>query len=296
MKAVGVDLGGHKIAVGLVEDGLIAARTEERTEPTRKPELVIAQTVRMAKTLGAGIPMGVCIPGGLDKARERALMISNFAGWNGLPIRRMFEDALDAPVAVENDANAYALGERLAGVARGMDDYIVITLGTGIGGGIVSGGRLLTGGHGMAGEFGHIVLGSDEPCGPGCGGLGHFEAICGADAIERRARKMGLSGSELDLKYLWSHREEKNIGEIWEAALETLSRGIASLVHVLDPEAVIIGGGMRNGEGFMENLSARIPKYLGLPFRESFRLLSSPLGTDAPIFGGAAVISAAIQE
>ncbi|GHS98784.1 ROK family protein [Synergistales bacterium] len=296
MKAIGVDLGGHKIAVGLVEDGRITARTEERTEPTREPEPVVAQIVRMAKAFGAGAPMGVCIPGGLDATRERALMISNFAGWNGLPIRRMFESVLGAPVVVENDANAYALGERLAGVARGMSDYIVITLGTGIGGGIVSGGRLLTGAHGMAGEVGHIVLGSDEPCGPGCGGLGHFEAMCGADALEKRALKIGCSDADISLKDLWARREEEKISPLWDFALETISRGIASLVHVFDPEAVIIGGGMRNGEGFMENLGERVPKYLGLPFREGFRLLSSSLGTDAPIFGGAAVVSAAIEN
>jgi glucokinase len=216
-------------------------------------------------------------------------MVTNFAGWNGLPIRRMLEEAIGAPVAIENDANAYALGERFAnaGAAKGVNDYVMLTLGTGIGGGIVVGGRILTGAHGMAGEFGHLVLGSDEPCGPGCGGLGHFEALCGADALERKAVKMGL-GDLLPLENLWTRREESAAASLWDFALEVFARGIASLVHAFDPERVIVGGGLRKGEGFMELLLPRIPKYLAEPFRPTLRVQSSALDTDAPIFGGAA--------
>jgi glucokinase len=286
--AIGVDLGGHTVVAGRVEEGKIRAKLEERTESTRKPQPVIAQIARMTRELGAdeNTPVGVCLPGGLDAARERALMISNFPGWNGLSIRQMFEDAVGAYVAIENDANAYALGEGLAGAAKGLSDYVMLTLGTGIGGGIVVGGRLLTGAHGMAGELGHIVLGHDEPCGPGCGGQGHFEALCAADALERRAKKMGLE--ETSLKELWPRRKEPAVAPLWDYALETLARGVASLVHVLDPEIVIVGGGLRKGEGFMELLNERIPKYLGEAFRESFRLCSSELDSDAPIFGVAA--------
>jgi glucokinase len=293
MKAIGVDLGGHKVVAGLVSGGAIEARLEERTEPTRKPGPVIAQVARMAKALGAGeeIPVGVCIPGGLDAARERAVMITNFAGWNGLPLRRMLEDAIGGRVAIENDANAYALGEGFveAGAAWGVDDYVMVTLGTGIGGGVVAGGRLLTGAHGMAGELGHMVLGHDEPCGPGCRGLGHFEALCGADALERKAAEMGLGDSSL--KDLWLRRGrgrgEPAVAAFWDAALENLARGLASLVHIFDPELIVVGGGLRKGENFMELLTERVPKYLGEPFRPTLKIRPSLLDTDAPIFGAA---------
>jgi glucokinase len=250
---------------------------------------VIAQVARMARALGGGeeIPVGVCIPGGLDAAREKAVMVTNFPGWNGLPIRRMLADAIGGCVAIENDANAYALGEGFAdaGAAKGADDYVMVTLGTGIGGGVVMGGRLLTGAHGMAGELGHIVLGRDELCGPGCRGLGHFEALCGADALERKAAEMGLGKGSL--KDLWLRRKEPAAAAFWDAALENLARGLASLVHIFDPELVVVGGGLRKGENFMELLEERVPKYLGEPFRPTLKIRASLLDTDAPVFGGA---------
>jgi len=290
MKAVGVDLGGHKVVAGLVVNGAIEARVEENTDSTREPGPVIAQIARMTAALGTGAeaPVGVCIPGSIDAERERAMMVANFVGWNGLPIRRMFEEALGRRVVIENDANAYALGEGFAGAARGVDDYVVLTLGTGIGGGIVSGGRLLTGAHGMAGELGHIVLGHDELCGPGCLGFGHFEALCGADALEKKAADMGLASAPV-LKELWRRKDEPSVAPLWDFAMDNLARGIASLVHVFDPELVIIGGGLRKGEGFMELLEARVPRYLGEAFKRTMKIRSSELDTDAPIFGAAAL-------
>ena len=288
MKAIGVDLGGHKVVAGLVEGDVIKVRLEEATEGSREPEPVIAQIARMVRRLGASgeVPVGICIPGSIDALREHAMMITNFVGWNGLPIRRMFEDAIGGCAVIENDANAYALGEGFAGAAKGMSDYVVLTLGTGIGGGIVAGGRLLTGAHGMAGELGHIVLGHDEPCGPGCRGFGHFEALCGADALERKALAMGLSPHP-NLRDLWKRREDAEVAPLWDFALDAIARGIASLIHVFDPQLVIIGGGLRKGECFMDLLKARIPRYLGEPFKRTLNIQSSVLDTDAPIFGAA---------
>jgi glucokinase len=214
------------------------------------------------------------------------MMVTNFMGWNGLPLRRMFEDAIGGCVAIENDASAYALGEGIAGAAKGMTDYILLTLGTGIGGGIVAGGRLLTGAHGMAGELGHMVLGHDEPCGPSCQGLGHFEALCGADALERKAREMGLGKTPV-LKDLWMTRDDPIVASLWDTALNDIARGIATLVHIFDPQAVVVGGGLRKGAGFMELLESRIFRYLGEPFKQTMNLRSSTLDTDAPILGAA---------
>ncbi|MDR3231183.1 MAG: ROK family protein [Synergistaceae bacterium] len=297
MNAIGVDLGGHKVVAGLVDGDVIRDRLEESTEGSRKPGPVIAQIARMVRALGAGpeVPTGVCVPGGIDAARENALMITNFMGWNGLPVRRMLAEAIGGCTVIENDANAYALGEGLAGAAKGVDDYVVLTLGTGIGGGVVSGGRLLTGAHGMGGELGHIVLGQEEPCGPGCGGLGHFEALCGADALERRAGAMGL-GSRPDLRDLWTRREDPAVAPLWDFALSAIARGIASLIHVFDPELVVIGGGLSRGADFMELLEARVPRYLGGAFRKTLSIRLSLLDTDAPIFGAAGLARARMEN
>ena len=283
MKAVGVDLGGHKIAAALVEDGRVIQRLSEGTSG-RDPETVVSQVAGAVRRLGASCscPVGVGIPGMLDGKRETALLLPNFPGWSGIPLRRMLEARVGLPMALENDANCYAVGEGWGGAARGMSDYLLFTLGTGIGGGFVVNGKLLRGFHGIAGEPGHLVVGAGEPC--GCGATGHLEAISGADALERRASSMGL---QPDLKYLWSRRGDSAVAPLWDRCLDYLARGIASAVHLFDPQAVILGGGMSRGEGFMDALRPRVLGYLASPFRKGLDLRTSVLGGDAPLVGAA---------
>jgi glucokinase len=185
---------------------------------------------------------------------------------------------------MENDANCHALGEGWGGAAVGMDDFLLLALGTGIGGAIVTGGRILKGFHGMAGEPGHLVVGSGEPC--GCGSHGHLEGISGADALERQARAMGL---QPDLKYLWTRRTDPAVAPLWDRGLDHLAKGIASAVHLLDPQAVILGGGLSRGENFLAVLRPRVLDYLAAPFRKTLDLRLSLLGNDAATIGAAAL-------
>ena len=285
MRAVGVDLGGHKIAAALVEDGHILRRISEPTSG-REPDGILSQIAVMAKSLGAcaDCPVGVGIPGVLDAARETALLLPNFSGWNGLPLRKMLSSKIGLPVAMENDANCHALGEGWGGAAVGMDDFLLLALGTGIGGAIVIGGRILKGFHGMAGEPGHLVVGSGEPY--GCGSHGHLEGISGADALERQAAAMGL---QPDLKYLWTRRTDPAVAPLWDRGLDHLAKGIASAVHLLDPQAVILGGGLSRGEDFLAVLRPRVLDYLAAPFRKTLDLRLSLLGNDAATIGAAAL-------
>ena len=288
--SVGIDLGGHNIKAGLVEDGVILRRIEEKTA-SRHHEPVMEQIGRIARELGAnsGIPLGVGIPGGLDAAREKALMITNFINWNGLPLRSMIEGASGAPAKIENDANAYALGEGCKGAAEGLLDYVVLTLGTGIGGGIIIGGKVLSGSHGLAGELGHIVVGNDEKCGGGCEGKGHLETFCAADALERKAVERNLCANEEipDMKKLWERRNQKDIAAFWDSMLNDLAKGVATIMHVFDPQAIIFGGGLSRGEGFIDSLRPKILPYLGIPYRELLDLRLSVHGNDAAIIGAA---------
>lgn len=248
--------------------------------------MVIEQIASMAEKLGsdAKLPVGVGIPGVLDKEREVTLLLPNFTGWNGLPVRSTLSTILGRPVKIENDANCYALGEGWGGAARGMTDYVLLTLGTGIGGGIVIGGEILKGFHGMAAEPGHIVTGTTEPC--GCTSRGHMEAVSGADALEHQAKGMGL---EPDLKRLWIRRHEEAVSPLWTRWLDHLSRGIASIIQLLDPQAVILGGGLSQGEGLIDALRPNVISYLAPPYREYLDLRTSTLGSDAPIIGAAAL-------
>ena len=180
---IGIDLGGHTLIAALVSEPGPGAPPEiirlqsEETPPGRGVRDVLGAMAGEIALLSDGADIssvGVAAPGMLDKDRRLALRLSNFPHeWDGLDIPKelgamLAERQIRAGVIkMENDANCYALGEGLAGEAVGVLDFVAFTLGTGIGCGIVSGGRLLTGAHGMAGEGGHMVVSGDAPC--GCG-------------------------------------------------------------------------------------------------------------------------------
>ncbi|AFM20897.1 transcriptional regulator/sugar kinase [Acetomicrobium mobile DSM 13181] len=286
--AIGIDMGGHYIKAALIEGEKFLRRWEEPTFKTRTVEGVIDQLQGIVKQLqppGYVLPVGVGVPGFLDMDREHVVLLPNFPGWEGLPLKSMLEDGLKTDVAIENDANCFALGEGLAGLAKGLKNLVAITLGTGIGGGIVLDGKLLKGAHGYAGEPGHMAFGKDEPCGCGC--RGHLEAISGTDAMEKRAIRLGLPD---DMEVLWPRRKEAAVAEIIRPSLNAIAKAIASIVHLLDPEMIILGGGFSRAEGLLQELKPLVQSYLVPHFRDTFRLEISSLGNDAALLGAASLV------
>jgi len=283
MRALGIDLGGHFIKGALIEDGSVAARNTVPTPESRSPGDVIGAIVALVTKLdpdGTEKTVGVGFPGMLDGRRERVLQAPNFPLMVNYPFRSALAQACGRKVLLENDANCAAKGEWAAGAARGLTDFAMLTLGTGIGGGIVSGGRLLTGAYGKAAELGHLAVGGDAPC--GCGALGHAEAVFGADALGRAFSLAGIKGS---LPGLWLRRDEPTVATVWDRALDALARLIASLVHVLDPQAVILGGGLSRNPGLVETLEPRVLRYTATPFRDTLDIRFSSLGDDAALLG-----------
>ncbi len=288
--AVGVDLGGHSIVVGFVVDGALKKKIVEPTASRSMDEVVDQIASMLRRPEMPDCPVGVGIPGALDKERTAVAGIANFDCPPLYPFRDRLAERAERRVFIENDANCHALGEGWGGAARGLDDYVVVTLGTGIGGGIVLGGRLLAGAHGMAGEPGHVPVAGMPLCTEGCGGRGHVESWFSADSIERAARRAGL---DEDVKELWRRRNESAVAALWEEPLDILARGIAGIVSLLDPEAVIFGGGLSRGEGFIEALAPRVDAYLCRPFRANLDLRTALLGDGAPLIGAAALAARA---
>jgi len=285
MRALGIDLGGHFIKGALVEDGSVAARDTVPTPESRSPDDVIGAIAAVATKLdpdGTVRTVGVGFPGMLDGRRERVLQAPNFPLIVNYPFRSALAQACGREVLLENDANCAALGEGATGAAKGLADFVMLTLGTGIGGGIVSGGSLLLGAHGKAAELGHLAVGDDAPC--GCGAFGHAEALFGADALNRAFTLAGIKGS---LPELWLRRDETSIAVVWDRALDALARLIASVVHVLDPQAVILGGGLSRNPGLVETLRPRVLRYCAPPFRDTLDIRLSNLGDDAALIGSA---------
>ena len=279
MKRIGLDVGGHTITAGVVDFSrspakLLRAETVAAPSPRAAEPLVEAAAALVMRFAESGEECfaGMGLPG--------------FVALGAAVERRLAELGIRAKAAIENDANCAALGEGMAGEAAGMEDYVVLTLGTGVGAGIVSGGRLVRGAHGMAAECGHMALCGAELTGCGCGGAGHLEEAASADWLERRAKAAGLPA---DFKSLWQMRAAPEAEAIISPALEALSRGIASITVTLDPEAVILSGGMSRADGLTEELAARAQKYLPAPFRPYFRLETSKLGGEAAVIGAASL-------
>ncbi|MEA3508103.1 MAG: ROK family protein [Synergistota bacterium] len=289
---VGIDLGGHTITAAIVDadNGIVTGREEAPTPQMREPETVLGAVSRLVKRVTAGraiTGVGIGVPGMLDASRERVLISPNFPLWKNFPLRQKAQQVLGCSVAVENDANCYALGEGVAGAAKGMTDYVVFTLGTGIGGGVVCGGSLLKGFHGMAGELGHAAVGGELPC--GCGAIGHAETLFGADAVEKAFLELGLGDTAKNLYIL---RGECDSGRrIWDAAFDALGRTIATAIHFFDPQAVILGGGLSNIPDLAEELKPFVLRYLALPWHDLLDIRISALGPDAPLIGAAINLS-----
>lgn len=296
MKVIGIDLGGHNTAAAEIDlaCGLCGEVVEVPTPSSRTAADIfqtIADIVREV-TPEKKLLIGIGIPGYLNRSRTRVALLTNFNGINNMELPVLLEAYLEkqglcASVKMENDANCAALGEGIGGAAQGCADYTVLTLGSGVGSGVVSGGRLLIGAHGMAGEAGHMSVGAEKNLCL-CGGFMHLEQSFSADRIEKRAAAAMLPA---DFKELWTRRSEERIRPLMGDALDTLARSIASLCVVTDPEMIILSGGISRALGLREELLPLVLNYLPIPYRETFDLRISALGSKAALIGAGSLFA-----
>jgi glucokinase len=158
-------------------------------------------------------------------------------------------------------------------------------MGTGIGCGIVLGGNLLIGAHGMAGEAGHAVVSGDAPC--GCGGIGHAETLAAADGTMARASAEGCLPD--DFRGLWALRGTHSADAVLNVTIDAMARAAASVCHMLDPQMIVIGGGMSQAPGIVEAIAERTVPYLSRPFKHTLDLRQSQLGNTAALYGAASL-------
>ena len=233
--------------------------------------------------------IGIGVPGFLDKERKKIQKLTNFKGFENIPFpsllnKKLAESGIDSRIIMENDANCAALGEGLRGAAKGCSDFIVLTLGSGIGAGIISGGKLVTGAHGMAGECGHIVI-SEKIKKCACGGMGHAESFASADRAEAEAKKIGHPA---DFKILWQNRDNPDIQKILTPVIDSIAKTAASVMVIFDPEITILNGGMSKADGIIPIIESAAKKYLPTPFIPYLKIESSKLKADAALYGAVA--------
>lgn len=264
--AVGVDLGGTMIkSLAVDEAGRVVARASRPTEVHAGQDQVVrnlaAVVQELTGSLGPGLvkPVGVGVPGVLDVGKGLVIASPNFPGWEGFPLGARLEAAIGRPVVIENDANAAAVGEQWQGAAVGLNHFLFITIGTGVGGGVILDGRLWRGPGGRAGEFGHVkvVAEGGEPC--GCGSRGCLERYANAAALERYMLEALSAGVASALRALALDRPEAidpamiaQAAQAGDAAAQAayhrfavyLGMGIAGVVNLLDLRHFILGGGV----------------------------------------------------
>lgn len=284
-QVIGVDLGGSAIKLGrFTQSGQCLADVSVPTPQPSTPDAVMAAMAEAIASLDPNreaVAIGVGTPGPADAAGRMARVAINLAGWNDVPIADALEAATDRPVVVANDANCAGLGEAWLGAGRNYNDLIVLTLGTGVGGAIILDGRLFVGRQGTAGELGLITL---NPDGPPCnsGNQGSLEQHCSVQAIKRET---GLTPAAL---YDKAKAGDENAIAFWHTYGRWLGAGIASLVYVLTPEAVILGGGISAAaELFLPTTQAELDARVLLSSREGMQVLVAELGNQAGMAGAA---------
>lgn len=318
---IGIDLGGTGIKAGVVSpEGEVFGRQSLPT-PLTGPQAGINALIQAARQAiqASGISpkrilaVGVGTPGILDPKKGVVREAANLPDWVNVPLKDQLSKALDLPIRVMNDANAAALGEIQFGVGRGISNLVLLTLGTGVGGGLVMDGKVIEGSRGLAGELGHMRIEMSRPRPCGCGHYGCLEAYVGAKHLLKRMYEAladdiqeasllhekaksglnsigGIPGGSLTVEDMFQAADEGDgimLRLVEETAL-ALAAGIGNLLHTFDPEMVVLAGGVAQAPILKEKIMEFLPDFSLGAYREGLRVETSQLNQDAGILGAAA--------
>lgn len=310
---MGIDLGGTSVKMGLLRHGKLIARSQISTGQCEAPADAFRQAKQFAidalKSCDATLEhlhsVGLAMAGVIDEQTATLMETANLHSWHGIGFHGELAKVFEKPVAVINDANAAALGESMFGKHR-SESLTLLTLGTGVGGGIIVGGRPVNGSHGCGGEIGHVTIDHSEDarmC--GCGRPGHLEAYVGAAGIVQTATELLRSSRDpspmADADPLTPHKIALAAEQGDPIAIETirqtgvhLGRAIAMLLHISDPDVVLLGGavtfgGQTNSGGrlFLETIRNEAVRLSLVQTGSALKIDYAMLGNDAGMLGAA---------
>ncbi len=313
MYTVGIDIGGTKIAGALVDiDGNIVAESKVPT-PAQDPDALVDAVVALVTELSLGrevLGVGVAAAGFIDADQANIIYAPNLS-WRNEPFKAKLQAKLPLPVIIENDANAAAWAEFRYGAGKGFQHMVMLTIGTGVGGAVIVNGQMLRGGFGIAGELGHLrVVPNGKLC--GCGQHGCLESYGSGTALLKAAKELASSDLEIGsrLRELEAQAGELTGAQVYTAILEKdpgalqiltelgswLGEAIGSLTAVLDPQVVVIGGGVSAAgdlllnpirEAYLAHLPAR-------GFRPELEIKAAEFVNDAGVVGAADLVRSAL--
>ena len=316
---VGIDVGGTKIAAGVVDpQGRVLSKAESATLPDRPFADVVRdmadcarRAMEMAECSEAQIgAIGIGIPGIAENGTGTVIFCTNL-GWHNVPLRKELSQYINKPIYIDNDATVAGYAESVAGVSRGATSSVFLTLGTGVGGGIVMNGKPWTGAHGVASELGHLTIVADGiPC--TCGKAGCMERYCSATALIRMGRDAARQYPDSAITKMSEGDPEKITGKlvidcakegdaaalgVFKEYARYLAIGINNIISFLDPEIVVLGGGISHAGSFLlEAVRGRIPDFLMFKAMPYCRIELAVLGNQAGLIGAAMVAKSIIEE
>jgi len=309
---IGVDVGGTNIKAGLVtEDGVILTEKKVPTHADKGHEYILKHIAGIVNDLKKGENVkgaGIGMPGQVDFKRGIFLAGPNLPGCRNVHIVEAMEKELSMPVILDNDANLAALAEFSAGAAKGFDSGMLVTLGTGVGGGIIINGEIFHGASGAAGEFGHIIVKTDGPvC--SCGRRGCVEAFAGTPALLRSLQEKLDKGRVSVLKDVPpDKRTPKLLSEAAqkgdEAAIEVFSEagfylgvGLANVINLLELQRIVVGGGVANAGNFI--LDPARESFYKTALKDSVKgveIVPAKLGNSAGLVGAAEMVKRKVRK
>ncbi|HEY2182740.1 MAG TPA: ROK family protein [Gaiellaceae bacterium] len=297
--AIGVDLGGTKILAGVVARDGTVVRRHERPSPQDTQEHVLAELeAAVAELLDESVAaVGFGAPSPIDQENGVVVRSVNLPLENA-PLRGPMHERFGLPVGLDNDANAAAIGEWQAGAGRGEGDLVMLTLGTGVGGGVISGGRPFRGRNGEGVELGHVVIvHGGRPCQGACTGRGHLEAYVSGNAATAAAREAFGPSADAHRLVRLANEGDAEATKLLEEVGGYLGSAIGSFVNVFAPQLVVLGGGFGVAAfDYLRGPAEAVARREALePMRGSVRLAKAELGTAAGFIGAAFVAFEALD-
>jgi glucokinase len=299
LRALGVDVGGTKILAGVVDrEGRVERREERRTDCSSQDLLLEQLDTVIEGLLGDDVAaLGLGLPSTIDQRIGRAVSSVHIPLQN-VDIRDRMAERFGLPVGIDNDANAAAIAEWQLGAGRGSSYVVLLTLGTGIGGGLILDGKPYRGWSGAAAELGHIVLAyGGPPCGQGCSGHGHFEALAAGKVADEAGRRRFGEGA--DARRLLREARAGDEGAVEDLAEigRRLGAGLGSLVNIFDPEVIVLGGGFAEADELVLAPARETIAVEALPpGRNHVRIAWAQLGSQAGMIGAALVGFEALDQ
>lgn len=316
---VGIDVGGTNVKIGLFDSNLkLICKTSVTTEAEMGPEIVIDKMAKTVENLLAEagltlqdiVAVGIGTPGPAKYSEGIIIRSTNMPKFKNVPICRMLNDKLGAPIVFDNDANVACWGEYAVGAGKGVKDMVFFTLGTGIGGGIVSNGELVHGCDENGAELGHMIIHPDgRQC--NCGQKGCAEAYASADSTARRATEAIEGGAESSLKKVLDEKGRITSKDIYEhlAAGDKLAKEITdgtakalaitciNMLHTTEPKRIVFAGGMiAAGDVLLNRIRDFFDEHIWTIKKEMVEICFATLGEDAGIIGAAALAQHTQQQ